>query len=114
MKRAVLYLRVSMLDQTTANQRARAARDRRAHSGLMTSPAEVARLLEAAPGLKYKRVSLHTLRHSRWLCATPLHGRGRYPRPPTYVLEARAVGRSAQERGKILDGADVALLGLWR
>src|ERR1700694_789006 len=30
------------------------------------------------------------------------------------VLEARRVGRSAEERSKILDGADVALLGLWR
>jgi hypothetical protein len=28
------------------------------------------------------------------------------------VLEVRRVGRSAEERGKILDGADVALLGL--
>jgi hypothetical protein len=33
------------------------------------------------------------------------------------VLEARRGGRSAEERSKILDGADgadVALLGLWR
>ena len=30
------------------------------------------------------------------------------------VLEARRVGRSAEERSKIPDGADVALLGLWR
>ena len=30
------------------------------------------------------------------------------------VLEARGVGRSAEERSKILDGADVALLGLRR
>jgi hypothetical protein len=30
------------------------------------------------------------------------------------VLEARRVGRSAEKRRKILDGADVALLGLWR
>jgi hypothetical protein len=30
------------------------------------------------------------------------------------VLEARRVGRSAEERSKILDGADVALLGLRR
>jgi hypothetical protein len=30
------------------------------------------------------------------------------------ILEARRVGRSAEERSKILDGADVALLGLWR
>jgi hypothetical protein len=30
------------------------------------------------------------------------------------ILEARRVGRSAEERGKIPDGADVALLGLWR
>jgi len=30
------------------------------------------------------------------------------------VLEARRVGRSAEERSKILDGSDVALLGLWR
>ena len=30
------------------------------------------------------------------------------------VLEARRVGRSAEERSKVLDRADVALLGLWR
>ena len=30
------------------------------------------------------------------------------------VLEARRVGRSAEECSKIPDGADVALLGLWR
>jgi hypothetical protein len=30
------------------------------------------------------------------------------------VLEARRIRRSAEERGKIPDGADVALLGLWR
>ena len=30
------------------------------------------------------------------------------------VLETRRVGRSAEERSKILDGADVALLGLQR
>jgi hypothetical protein len=30
------------------------------------------------------------------------------------VLEARRLGRPAEEDGKILDGADVALLGLWR
>jgi hypothetical protein len=30
------------------------------------------------------------------------------------VLEARCVGRSAEKRSKILDGADVALLGLRR
>jgi len=30
------------------------------------------------------------------------------------VLEARGVGRPAEEPGKILDGADVALLGLRR
>jgi hypothetical protein len=30
------------------------------------------------------------------------------------VVEARRVGRSAEERSKIPDGADVALLGLWR
>ena len=28
--------------------------------------------------------------------------------------EARRVGRSAEESRKILDGADIALLGLWR
>ena len=30
------------------------------------------------------------------------------------VLEARRVRRSAKESSKILDGADIALLGLWR
>ena len=30
------------------------------------------------------------------------------------VLEARRAGRSAEECSKILDGADIALLGLWR
>jgi len=30
------------------------------------------------------------------------------------ILEVRRVGRSAEERSKIPDGADVALLGLWR
>src|SRR5207253_10340893 len=30
------------------------------------------------------------------------------------VLEVRRVGRSTEERSKIPDGADVALLGLWR
>jgi len=30
------------------------------------------------------------------------------------ILEARRIGRSAEERCKILDGADVALLGLRR
>jgi hypothetical protein len=30
------------------------------------------------------------------------------------VLEARRIGRSAEQRREILDGADLALLGLWR
>ena len=32
----------------------------------------------------------------------------------SHVLEARRVGRSAEERSKVLDRADVALLGLRR
>jgi hypothetical protein len=30
------------------------------------------------------------------------------------VLEARRVGRTAEECSKILDGTDITLLGLWR
>jgi hypothetical protein len=54
--------------------------------------------------------SSHGVIENRYMRAV----RGQMQLKAPYVLQARGVGRPAEERSKILDGADVALLGLRR